>query len=131
MGRLTVCKGHYCFINCVEELEDEGNIRENCSMYNECYEKNIYDKLAHYEDLEEQGRLIVLPCAFGTDVYGIYADDCGNTNCLLNCDNCEKSYWRIYKTIFEPININNFDKTIFLTREEAEAKLMEMKGEIK
>ena len=86
-------------------------------------------KLAIYENLKEQNRLILLPCAFGTDVYGIYADDCGNTNCLLNCDNCEKSYWRIYKTIFEPININNFGKTIFLTKEEAEAKLKEIKGE--
>lgn len=58
MGRLTVCQGHYCFITCVEEAEDEDHIRENCSMYSECYEKNIYDKLARYEDLEEQGRLI-------------------------------------------------------------------------
>lgn len=86
-------------------------------------------KLAIYENLEEQGRLLLLPCAFGTDVYGIYADDCGNTNCLSNCDRCENSYWRIYKTTFEPININYFGKTIFLTKEEAEAKLKEIKGE--
>ena len=29
------------------------------------------EKLAHYEDLEEQGRLITLPCKIGDTVYGI------------------------------------------------------------
>ena len=34
------------------------------------YQK-ILDKLAHYEDLEEAGRLIELPCKIGDTVYGI------------------------------------------------------------
>ena len=29
------------------------------------------EKLAYYEDLEEQGRLITLPCKIGDTVYGI------------------------------------------------------------
>ena len=33
--------------------------------------RNILDKLAHYEDLEEAGRLIELPCKIGDTVYGI------------------------------------------------------------
>ena len=36
----------------------------------EGYQK-ILDKLAHYEDLEEAGRLIELPCKIGDAVYGI------------------------------------------------------------
>ncbi len=34
------------------------------------YQK-VLDKLAHYEDLEEAGRLIELPCKIGDTVYGI------------------------------------------------------------
>ena len=41
----------------------------------ECYGcehfKEIKTKLAHYEDLEEAGRLVELPCAVGDTVYGI------------------------------------------------------------
>lgn len=34
--------------------------------------KEVTDKLAHYEDLEEQGRLITLPCKIGDTVYGSF-----------------------------------------------------------
>ena len=42
-------------------------------MDEETYEgyQKILDKLAHYEDLEEAGRLIELPCKIGDTVYGI------------------------------------------------------------
>ena len=33
--------------------------------------RKIINKLAHYEDLEEAGRLIELPCKIGDTVYGI------------------------------------------------------------
>lgn len=33
--------------------------------------QNILDKLAHYEDLAEAGRLVELPCKIGDTVYGI------------------------------------------------------------
>lgn len=60
MGRLTECKDRYCFTACAGERE---KIREDCSFYEICYERQLYDKLAHYEDLEEQGRLIeVVKC---------------------------------------------------------------------
>ena len=32
--------------------------------------QDLIEKLAHYEDLEEQGRLIELPCSVGDTVYG-------------------------------------------------------------
>lgn len=42
-------------------------------MDEETYEgyQKLLDKLAHYEDLEEAGRLIELPCKIGDTVYGI------------------------------------------------------------
>ena len=39
-------------------------------MHSDCYEK-IVKELAHYKDLEEQGRLVVLPCKVGDTVYVI------------------------------------------------------------
>ena len=39
-------------------------------------------KLAHYEDLEEQGRLVVLPCKVGDTVYEI----CNNTYACITCE---------------------------------------------
>lgn len=33
--------------------------------------KEIMDKLAHYEDLEEKKKLVILPCAVGDTVYTI------------------------------------------------------------
>ena len=42
-------------------------------MDEETYEgyQKILNKLAHYEDIEEAGRLIELPCKIGDTVYGI------------------------------------------------------------
>ena len=44
----------------------ETDIKDRCEY---CYEAT--QKLAHYEDLEEQGKLIELPCKIGDTVYGI------------------------------------------------------------
>lgn len=52
--RLTDYEGAYCFMRCVEEDGYEDKIRENCKLYKVCFERKMYDKLKHYEDLEEQ-----------------------------------------------------------------------------
>lgn len=60
MSRLTRTEyGAYCaYANTVD-----------CDDCNSCkWSQAIYDKLAHYEDLEEQGRLIELPCKVGDRV---------------------------------------------------------------
>ena len=77
------------------------------------------DKLAEYEDLEEQNRLLKLPCAVGDTVYTL--------NPLLNG-----------KTVIGETTADaffcalvmlegRFGKTVFLTREEAEAALEELR----
>ena len=70
----------------------------------------ILEKLADYEDLEEQGRLVILPCKVGDDVYYILGIP-NETPCAID------------KCTFELSDINKIGKTLFLTREEAEAKL--------
>ena len=51
----------YCFTRCMEPGTDKQEIREDCSLYKVCLERQIFEKLQRYEDLEEQGRLIILP----------------------------------------------------------------------
>ena len=101
----------------------------------------ICNKLAEYEDLEEQGRLVKLPCKVGDTVYVIG---------VLGCETVEE-----YKVIrvdyhsslatsrsefyIEAFLVNDpradigfydkeFGKNVFNTKSEAEAKLKELRG---
>lgn len=73
------------------------------------------EKLQVYKNLEEQGRLLKLPCKIGDDVYYILGIP-NETSCTID------------KCTFELSDINKIGKTLFLTREEAEAKLKELRG---
>ena len=77
------------------------------------YWLQVYFKLKDYEDLEELGRLVKLPCKVGTDVYYILGIP-NETPCTID------------KCVFELSDIHEIGKTLFLTREEA--KLEELRG---
>lgn len=89
------------------------------------------EKLKEYQQLEEQDRLIKLPCKIGTKVY--------NTTWWYDVREKAvvegKTYYRtihkhkVSKSTFGYWDINEFGKTVFLTRKEAEAKLKELRGE--
>ena len=83
---------------------------------------NCMDKLGRLEDLEEQGRLIELPCAVGDTVYLIEE---GCEDIYLPSTN----YYYIEENPFDVWMLCGIGETVFLTKEEAEAKLEELKGE--
>ena len=87
---------------------------------------DMIKKLAHYEDIEEQGRLITLPCSVGDTVYWISESDA----CLFcngPCyERCEEGALKIKEIPFKPHMLNEIGEIIFLTKEAAEAKLAEM-----
>ena len=96
-------------------------------------------KLAEYENLEEQGRLIKLPCNRGDKIYFIksafsmahFPIEAKITSiCGVDCDN-DVMYLSIteYNKIDRRFKSSDIGKTVFLTKEEAEAKLKELKGE--
>lgn len=86
---------------------------------------DVLTKLADYEDLEEQDRLIKLPCKVGDTVYEITgATKRGYDWKYLTY---EKAY--VFKTIFTLEKLDYIGKRFFRTKEEAEAKLKELKGE--
>ncbi len=114
MSRLTDYKGYYCFLACEETRGEE--IKAKCNIYNQCLERKVYDKLCHYEDLEEQGRLIELPCKVGGEIW------------VLEYDSTFRASGEIFKDEFEISDLPFMGSWIFATKEEAEAKLAELKG---
>lgn len=81
----------------------------------------VYRRLREYETTEEDGRLVVLPCKIGTPIYVIdHTWVYGEIG-----DKAEKRYF-IRETPFEYGMIDEFNKTVFLTHEEAEKALKEM-----
>ena len=96
------------------------------------------EEIQEYRALEEQGLLLKLPCKVGDTVFCIdwYWDckyenycpnedtDCGN----FRCEHEVKKYF-IKETEFEIQMIYQINETVFLTKEEAEAKLKEMESE--
>ncbi len=95
------------------------------------------NKLAEYEDLEEQGRLLELPCKSGDIVYDVVLCNDGKYH-VFEMKVCnispfgdargakawnaylEGRYVKAYRSFYD------FGKTVFLTRQEAETKLAEM-----
>lgn len=102
------------------------------------YPRNIgrerFLKLAEYENLEEQGRLIKLPCNIGDTVYVKMASYC---NVLYaKAEVRDFTHFTSYgfcvvvtSNHFDKQNIpfTEFGKTVFLTKEEAESKLKELR----
>jgi len=100
--------------------------------------QQIINALAAYEDTgltpeevaelakaKADGRLVVLPCKIGTKVYFV-SQDCEMCRSLQKDEPClfgDCPYPGITETIFTYGAIGQFGKTVFLTREEAEAAL--------
>ena len=104
---------------------------------------DCFERLAQYEDAEEQGLLVVLPCKVGDTVFTIELDCKDNPDnsqvCFCwnkSCKECDKSYLRVWENRNKTADIRSivaemglcgesggFGKTVFLTREAAEAAL--------
>ena len=102
----------------------------------------ILKKLADYEDLEEQGMLIKLPCKVGDTVWD---NDCGRpcayTITAFSFGECEEYICETVTTkevVFYYANSNGsitgsfaeseIGKSVFLNKSEAETKLEELRG---
>lgn len=101
--------------------------------------EDMIEKLADYEDLEEQGRLIKLPCKMGDKIFLDFAgfgkdiDEFTVKDFHLDCfEDGEIALFCDYesndKTLSGQIDVMEFGKTVFLTKSEVEAKLKELRG---
>ena len=71
----------------------------------------VYRKLKEYEDLEEQGRLISLPCKVGDTVYHVIQGR------IVEVSNVDLFF------LLLSVAENRFNNSVFLTKSEAEQKL--------
>lgn len=117
MERLTSSMG-YCDAFCE-------NNKTRCQIYASCANRQVYEKLKEYEDLEEQGKLLKLPCAVRDTVY---------TACSWGI---ESGVVGSIEIISDRIFVNNIhgqmigeSGNIFLTKSAAEQALKEMEGKI-
>ena len=133
MQRLTQKDLNYCEVTaCKAEI---------CKENDKCYEYKLYAKLKEYEDLEEQGLLLRLPCKVGDRLYianplyfrpdervltgvckiHLFQDFMGW--CIgVELENEVVNSLRVYE--FAAVG-----KMVFFAREEAEAKLKELESE--
>ena len=112
------------------------NLKEYYDNCSECTNQHNQlaewlEELKSYKEAEEHGLLVRLPCKVGDTVYKITRfcsggiRDCGYS---YECSECPE-----YKPFIEYIEfkitiLKDIGKTVFLTREEAEKKLEEMKN---
>ena len=121
----------------------ENYMKDNCMKCAEQHEQlaEWLEELKSYKNAEEQGVLVRLPDDKNAEIYLISSrwtvcSECGSrfdeydcAGCEYECDS-EKEYY-VCPSYLSSIDVssyaNQFDKTIFLTREKAEKKLKEMK----
>jgi hypothetical protein len=123
MKRHTFISDDYYAISGEENFEDQ----------DENYCGAAIDKLAYYEDLEEQGRLVILPCKMKDTLFMIkdgevYSGTVRFLRWEYHKDRGVRSDIAANPNPYFSIgaSFDDFGKTVFLTREEAEAAL---KGE--
>jgi hypothetical protein len=128
-----------------EKLKHYEDLEEQLMKSAEIDIDSMIGEFMHYYKLKKENRLKELPCAVGDTVYMIqrrytkcskhreYRDE-------YNCQGCEELVCDSHiEHYIQPLNSapidwivkmdNQFGKTAFLTKEEAEAKLKGLKGE--
>lgn len=83
-------------------------------------------KLCDYEDLEEQGLLVRLPCPIGTTVWDIYGTGI-RKNVVSGIEYGKDGRWFLWAN--EDEWLGELNVVVFLTREEAEKKLEEIQND--
>lgn len=134
MERLTIKygDGRYESINPIDIFDNE---------YSEANYDKLVKRLGEYEDLEEQGKLLKLACSVGDTVYHVCTLKNGESEiiemkvgCVEPCGAIRQhkgicEVWNVYaETDYTKAYFKFFDfgKTVFTTREEAEAALKEL-----
>ena len=102
-----------------------------CGENSYTYKGLLLEALGKYEDAEEQGLLLRLPCKVGTTVYNTtWWDDVTEKVKVGGKTFCRTVHkHKVSKSTFSLLDIYDFGKTVFLTKAEAEQKLKEMECE--
>lgn len=151
MSRLT-CKydgdntlRELCTFDRASDIEADGCM--TCSEYcdaveafngtcSDCAIQKAFDKLAEYEELEEKGLLLKLPCKVGSTIYQLINSHIYEYKVISICFDIFQNKW-MYEVAYEiglewfktmcDFDVFGKSKTVFLTKEEAEQTLTKMK----
>ena len=131
--------GSYFYQKCFEKCDGLGASRkcDKCEIAT-----SICEKLGKYEDLDEQGRLVKLPCKVGDTVWdNDFGRPCAYTITAFSFGECEEYICKPVTTkevVFYYENSRGsitgsfaesvIGKSVFLNKSEAEAKLKELRG---
>ena len=93
----------------------------------------IAEKLKEYEDLEEQGLLLRLPCKVGSTLYQPISNRINEYKVIGLCFDITRNEF-MYEVAYQiglewyktTCDFDCINKTVFLTKEKAEKKLKEM-----
>lgn len=128
MKRLTKWldnKKAICIAECEKECVEGYTFCPKCKPL-----KDVFCKLAKYEDAEDDGLLLRLPCKVGTHIYIINRHwiDEGHICGLAECDDVDCACFKVYEDpdTYTMVAFNEFGQTWFLTEEEAEQALKQM-----
>ena len=97
----------------------------------------LLEQLKEYQQLEEQGRLIKLPCKVGDVVYFAHHDRVISSEVLSEKYHAEAENHGVFirerltidvEGVSAEIDFGDIGKTVFLTESEAESKLKELRG---
>ena len=131
------------------EWKDDKKLLAKTKFSGDFGSANVLSRLAEYEDLEEQGLLLRLPCKVGdtvwvvTSPFNVFEGIEYNKNLRDECYESFISSVTFYKNsvqyrinakvtnhfISAFYNEHDFGKTVFLTKAEAEQKLKEMESD--
>lgn len=88
--------------------------------------KNMIKKLATYEDLEDQGLLVRLPCKVGDTMYDIVGKPLRIVEHKVDAFHIDKKGFHLQ--IIDGVLEKKQEAKVYFSREEAEKKLEEMKA---
>ena len=125
--------GNHFYPKCFEKCDGLGASSkcDNCEIMT-----SICEKLGKYEDLEEQGLLLRLPCKVGNTAYCI--EDKKIWDCIVDKVTISRTNGVCFETKAPKsmpdisaieYTVNDFGKTVFLTKVDAEQKLKEMESD--
>ena len=107
----------------------DGIVGTELKYYNYNTFQKMARKLAEYEDLEEQGRLVILPCKVGDTLYRLVPNlyrEYVEIKIAQFVINKNEIYFITDKGV--SWSVDKIGKTVFLTKSEAEQKLKEMES---
>lgn len=111
--------------DCEMVHDTDSNVYQEHKLVAECLQK-----LKRYEDLEKQGKLVELPCAYGDTVYVIDYDE-NIVEMTINEIRRHCNGWFFIPNKCRPgFRPWEFGNIVFLTKEEAEVALQERKMKV-